>query len=52
MVMTPEEAMSKINEVKADLNHPYNNKKFYGTPERAQATKDMERLFNLAYPSA
>jgi len=48
-VLGPEEAKKKINSIQANPEHPYHIK-FKGAPAHEEAVKEMQELFQLAYP--
>jgi hypothetical protein len=49
LTLTPEEARMEIAKIRADANHPYNNRKFDGTKERTEAVEHMNRLYEYTY---
>jgi len=51
LIMTPEEALERIDEIRRDPNHSY-QAKFAGTPEHQRAVEQMDGLYKLAYPGA
>lgn len=46
-INTPEEALAKIAEIRADLKHPYHHGK---DPRNAAAQREMDLLYAIAYP--
>lgn len=49
-VLGPEEAKKKIMAIQANAEHPYHIK-FQGQPAHEEAVKEMQELFQLAYPN-
>lgn len=46
-MVTPADALSKINLIRGDKNHPYNQ---WDHPAHNQAVKELQDLYKLAYP--
>jgi len=50
LIMTPEEALLRIDKIRNDKDHPYNKRYQLSRPEQKRAVEEVAQLYEFAHP--